>query len=175
MMKGGDHMSSQDVLRRRYSVFSTTSSYVTVNVENRDSGEQAALVIDNTEWYMSLLDLKEHFIFTKQDYIRFMTEKHDTVFQLPGDLFSQLKKSYEAPPPLEFEKDREQGLVHLADRYLQKFSWSPGGDHAWLVKPELQGNRSFLRFLLEMGLVVRRDCESGRIYVEPQEIDAVLA
>lgn len=146
-----------------------------MNVENRDSGEQAALVIDNTEWYMSLLDLKEHFIFTKEDYIRFMLEKHDTVFQLPGDLFNELKKGYEAPPPLEFENDREQGLAYLADRYLQKFSWSPGGDHAWLVKTELQGNRSFLRLLLEMGLVVRRDCESGRIYVEPQEIDAVNA
>jgi len=168
-------MTSQDVLKRRYGVFSTTGSYIIVNVENRENGEQSTLVCENTDWYLNLLDLKEHFIFTKQDYTRFMVEKDGTVFQIPGELFNDIKKSCEAPPPIEFEQDREQGLSHVAGKYLQKFLWPSGEKHAWLVAQEFQKNRSFIRLLLEMGLVVRRDCENGRYYVEPDEIDAVLA
>jgi len=55
------------------------------------------------------------------------------------------------------------------EKYLESVPWISG----FIIREKKHAyDRSFLRILLEMGFVVRRECESGRLYVETAELDA---
>jgi hypothetical protein len=164
-------MVTEDVLRRRFSEFSTAGAFVLVKIQNSETGEQSVIVCENTDWYLTA-KRQDYPVANQSEYINYMMHYQDTYLPMPGSTYQNLVSNYGANEQSTAE-DAGRGMALIAERYLEKFFWSPGGSHAYRIKDRnLSRSAAFLRLLLEMGLVVRRDCESGMIYVEAKEIDA---
>ena len=68
-----------------------------------------------------------------------------------------------------FEVVNVENHEFFREKYLESVPWISG----FIIREKKHAyDRSFLRILLEMGFVVRRECESGRLYVETAELDA---
>ena len=162
---------SEDILNRRYGEFSTAGAYILVCIGSEESDLKTFIVCENTDWYITLTEETASFKGNDEQYLKFMIKNYNKRFSLPETVFNKLVKEYSAPKNKAFETDKSKGLKHVVSKYLQKNTWSPGSYYYSIRINTYQNNRSFLRMLLELGLVVRRDCESGMIYVESKEIE----
>jgi len=157
---------TRHILLRRFGEFSSAGSFVMVKIKNADREEECSIVCENTDWYLFISALKEYSFSSDEDYTDYMIAHYDEVFELSSDKYEEMKNSYEAPSLHEFEEAKKAGISFVADTYLKK------GQYGYFIRDKkLEHNRSLLRMLLEMGLVVRRECESGNIYVEVDDID----
>ncbi|MEQ8188439.1 MAG: hypothetical protein ABRQ39_10765 [Candidatus Eremiobacterota bacterium] len=164
----GDYQ-NEDVLRKRFEEFSTSESFVLIKIKDRNSGEKSSVVCTNTDWYMTLYNEKEYSFPSQKDYVDFMVKNYDKEFVLSHEAYKELIKISAAET--DFEGLRGKGVDYIVKTYLKKYYWSPGGSYDYIFKDEkMSRNRSFLKILLELGLIVRSDCESGMIYVESENI-----
>jgi len=169
--KEGKCKVTEDVLRRRFGEFSTAGAFVLVKIQDRATGERAVIVCENTDWFFAAREF-DHSLSHEKEYTAYMIRNYGTFLPVPGKVFRELVGSFGAAQGDAYAGDAVRGIAFVAGKYLERFEWSPGGSHAYRVRDrKLAYDRSFLRLLLELGLVVRRDCESGMIYVEALEID----
>ncbi len=166
------------VLRRRYGEFSTSGAFVLLHIKNRETGECAHAVCENMDWY---LIARDEGIFTgkaDEEYVDFMVKNHDRLFEVSGTSYGELLK-LDAPEREAYAQLKSKGIPYLADNFLTRWYWNAPqntGPYMYNITEEKHAyDESFLRVLLEMGLVVRRECESGQRYVEPEEIDGAGA
>jgi hypothetical protein len=166
----GDYQ-DENVLRKRFEEFSTSESFVLIRIKDRNSGEKSSVVCTNTDWYMTLLNEKDYSFPFQKDYVDFMVKNYDREFILSHEAYKELIKFSEAKPVKDFEEIRGNGVNYIVKTCFKKYYWSPCGPYVYVFKDEkLSRNRSFLKILLEFGLIVRSDCESGMIYVESENI-----
>ncbi|MFH1125554.1 MAG: hypothetical protein V1703_00370 [Candidatus Altiarchaeota archaeon] len=165
---------SEDVLKRRYGQFSTAGAFISLFVRNKESGREAYAVVENEDWYLMLTREEGREFKDTGDYTQYMIENHQRCFEVKDSTFNELMK-FEAPAKDEYEKDKSEGVQHVKNKYLEKFYWNAPkntGAYVYFIREEKYAyDESFLRVLLELGLVVRRECESGHRYVEAGEID----
>ena len=158
---------NEAILRKRFGEFSTAEAFVLLKIKDQKSGEKSFIVCPNTDWYMTLSEEKS--FPSQKDYVDFMVKNYDKEFVLSHEAYKELVKLYEAKP--DFEELRGNGIDYIVKTYLKKYYWSPGGSYDYVFKDEkLSRNRSFLKILLELGLILRADCESGMIYVESDKL-----
>lgn len=167
-----------DVLRRRYGEFSTAGAFILLRIRNKETGEYADAVYENMDWY--LMATRGNIIPVKgeKEYIEFMIENYDRSFDVSDADFKELIK-FDAPAKEEYEAIKAKGIPYLVSSYLEKWYWNAPkntGSYMYLIREEKYAyDESFLRVLLDMDLVVRRECESGHRYVESKEIDSALS
>lgn len=170
--QGGEenNVTGEDILKKRFGEFSTAGAFVLIKIQNKKTGDKAFIVPENTDWFIYILEEKEYGIKDEEDYLNFMLKEYDRYFELSDEKYKELTCSFEAKKVPEFQKIKDKGINHLLENYFEKYYWSPGGPYVYSFQDEkLEHNRDFLMILLEMGLLVRRDCESGMIYVEAME------
>lgn len=170
--EGGEenNVTGEDILKKRFGEFSTAGAFVLIKIQNKKTGDKAFIVPENTDWFMYVLEEKEYGIKNEEDYLNFMLKEYDRYFELSDEKYKELTGSFEAKKVPEFQEIKEKGLTYLLENYFEKYYWNPGGSYVYSFRDEkLEHNRDFLMVLLEIGLVVRRECESGMIYVEPVE------
>lgn len=165
-------IAEQDVLSRRYGEFSTAGAFILVCISNKESGKTAEIVCENTEWYDILTKETAYFKGNEKEYLDFMLKNHDKCFELSALAFDKLAKELSVPKNEVFEKDKNKGIKFVAEKYLKKNSWSPSNYDYIIRDKRFEHDRGLLRMLLESGLVVRRDCESGQRFIEAKEVDA---
>ncbi len=172
---GDKNQSSIYVLRKRYGEFSTAGAFISVCVENKDLKQKSTIVCENAYWYDILTKKTNYFKGSARQYVDFMLKNHDQCFQLSADVFKELSKTHEAlrKDAYEMDMDKVKGVSYVANKYLKKNFWNANKYDYVFRDNKYESDRSLLRMLLELGLVVRRDCESGQGYIEPKEIDAV--
>jgi hypothetical protein len=162
------------VLRRRYGEFSTAGAYVLLHVKNRETGECAHVVHENMDWYLIARDEGIFIGDADEEYVDFMVKNHDRLFEVGDASYTELLK-LDAPEREAYARLKSKGIPYLVDAYLTRWYWNAPkntGPYVYNITEEKYAyDESFLRVLLEMGLVVRRECESGQRYVEPEEID----
>jgi hypothetical protein len=89
---------------------------------------------------------------------------------VPTTIFQELNGLFRALEKEEYTTDVVKGIQFFREKYLESVPWISGYE---IREKKHAYDRSFLRILLEMGLVVRRECESGRLYVEMAEVEAL--
>ena len=167
---------SEPVLRERFANFSTAGSFVLIKIQDVSSRESSAIVCENTEWFDALVTMPEYAGFTDKQYTDLMIRKYNQTFVVAAALYKKLSVAHAAPLNEKFDKIKTREMQYIADTYLQKKYWDASkNNYVYLIKnTNTDDARSLLRMFLEMGFVVRRDCESGEIYIAPGEIDVRL-
>ncbi|MBN1899406.1 MAG: hypothetical protein JW827_11565, partial [Spirochaetes bacterium] len=164
----------ESVRKKRFSNFSTAASFILVCIKEKGTDNKEMVVIENMSWYSYLFKEK---IFTKKEhdeYVRFMMKHHTKCFAVSQDTFRVLTEYYRAPVRKEYEEIKKKGAGYVISKYCDRFYWNAPrntGPYAYFIKKEYARDKSFQRMLLEMGLVVRRECESGAIFIEPEEAE----
>jgi hypothetical protein len=167
-------MVSEDVLRRRFSEFSTAGAFVLVKIQNSETGEQSVIVCENTDWFLTA-KRQSYPIASQDEYINYMMHYQDTFLPVPPNSYQHMAGNFDAGVHDAYTEDAALGMALIVEKYLEKFYWSPGGAHAYRIRDRnLSRSADFLRMLLEMGLVLRRECESGMVYIEAGEVDAQI-
>lgn len=161
---------------RRYGQFSTAGAFVLVRVRNKANGEEADVVCENTQWFLVLYRDESYATKNENEYLSFMLNHDGECFEISDNAFCELSKHGTALATSEYEVVKQKGLKCVVGTYFTKLYWNAPantGPYAYFVTDQrkLAHDRSFIRMLLEMGVVVRRECESGQIYVEPDEVD----
>jgi hypothetical protein len=106
-----------------------------------------------------------------KEYIQYMVEHATECFPVGTEVFQELNHLYGAPEKEEYIQASWKGVSFLRQTYLERVPWVSGYE---IRERKYAFDRSFLRVLLERGFVIRRECESGRRYVEAAEVDAPL-
>jgi hypothetical protein len=158
----------RSVLLKRFSEFSTAGSFILLCLMDKTTGEKSVIVLENDEWYSYSQQMKIIPFANTTDYTRYMVEHASECIPVPAETFQELKHLYGAPKKEEFIRAEKEGIGFIRQQYLERVPWVSGYE---IRDHELRYDRSFLRLLLKMGLVVRRDCESGRRYVEKAEVE----
>jgi|GEM_PF-1823342 hypothetical protein len=161
---------SRSVLVKRFSEFSTAGSFILLCIQDNESKDTAYIVLENEEWYfysqrMEILSFTSH-----EEYTGYMVDNAANCIPVPTRIFQELDRLFRAPCKEEYTGDVVKGIHFFRQKYLVKVSWISGYE---IREKKHAQDRSFLRILLEMGLVVRRECESGRLYVEMAELEAL--
>jgi hypothetical protein len=162
----------RSVLLRRFSEFSTAGSFILLCLADKSTGERSHIVLENDEWYIYSRSMGIHFFSSSEEYTRYMVEHANDCVPVPVEAFRELNRLFGAPQKEEFIHASRKGIPSLRQEYLERVPWVSGYEiREW----KYAHDRSFLRVLLELGLVVRRECESGRRYVEAAEVDASIS
>ncbi|MBU1078528.1 MAG: YiiX family permuted papain-like enzyme [Spirochaetes bacterium] len=167
---------SKNILKKRFNNFSTAGSYILVCIQDKESEKKEFIVCENEEWFLLLLKEKEYSIHDEKEYSPFMLAHYNTCFKFSNRKFSELSGEYGAPRKNEYDILKKKGLHNIISTFFTKRYWNApknDGQYAYFIKDhrKYSRDRSFIRILLEMGLVVRRECESGYLYIESDEID----
>ena len=164
-----ESMVPRSVLVKRFSEFSTAGSFILLCIRDSGSKDTSYIVLENEEWYsysqrMDILSFTGH-----EEYIQYMVEHAADCIPVLTKTFKELNRLFRAPEKEEYIQNGLQGIQFFRQKYLESVPWISG----YIIREKKHAyDRSFLRILLEMGLVVRRECESGRLYVETAELDA---
>ncbi|MDD1712091.1 MAG: hypothetical protein LUQ69_02865, partial [Methanoregulaceae archaeon] len=126
------------------------------------------IVLENDEWYYYSQEMGIFPFVRREEYMLYMVEHATDCFPACTETFQELNRLFSAPEKEEFFEAGRKGVRFLRDTYLERVPWLNG----YAIRERHAQDRSFLRVLLELGLVVRRDCESGQRYVETAEVDA---
>ncbi len=146
-----------DVLQRRFSEFSSNSTFVLIKVKNSLTKEEMTAAPDNAFWYY-IGTTHGNLPTDKQEYVRYMTAYAHSIMVLDPQGYEKLKY-YQANDS--FVHDRNSSLKTIINKYfLQSLIGYT------LIDPEMGKNPAFIRMLLEHGLVVRKDGCSQEVYVE---------
>ena len=167
---------SERVLGERFGNFSTAGSFVLIKIQDASSQENSVIVCENEDWFVALATIPEYADYTDKQYTDLMLKKYDQTFIVNTELFKKLSVSHAAPLIEEYDKAKAKGLKYIVDTYLKKGYWDTAKNKGvYIIKSSKSGDaRSLLRMLLEMGFVVRRDCESGERFISSEEIDSRL-
>jgi hypothetical protein len=164
-----DSLVPRSVLLKRFSEFSTAGSFVLVCLQDEATGERTHIVLENEEWYFYCGSKGILSFPCRAEYTRYMVEHANECFPVHSKVFQELNHLFGAPEKREYIQARRKGISFLRNKYLKKVPWVYGYE---IRDRRYAYDRSFLRMLLERGFVIRRECESGRRYVEAAEVDA---
>jgi hypothetical protein len=159
----------RSVLVKRFSEFSTAGSFILLCIQDNGSKDTSYIVLENEEWYfysqrMEILSFTSH-----EEYTEYMVEHATNCISVPTKIFEELDRLFRAPENEEYTQDGLKRIQFFRQKYLDSVPWTSG----YIIREKKHAyDRSFLRILLELGLVVRRECESGRLYVERAEVDS---
>jgi hypothetical protein len=163
-----DSKVSRSVLLRRFSEFSTAGSFILLCLQDKSTGKKSHIVLENDEWYFCTQKMLNLSYSSTNEYTQYMVEHATDCFPVPADTFRELNQLFNAPEREDYIQDSRKGAQFFRDKYLERVPWFSG----LAIREQKDANdRSFLRVLLELGFIVRRDCESGRRYVEEIEGD----
>jgi hypothetical protein len=159
----------RSVLLRRFSEFSTAGSFVLVCLRDEATVERTHIVLENEEWYFYCGSKGILSFPCRAEYTRYMVEHANECFSVGTEVFNELNHLFGAPVKDEYIQASREGISFLRQNYLEKVPWVSGYG---IRDRRYAYDRSFLRMLLERGFVIRRECESGRLYVEAAGVDA---
>lgn len=167
---------SKTALEERFGNFSTAGTFVLIRIQNASTNENAVILCENLEWFDVFMKIPQYSGYTQNEYTDLMVKKYNQTFVLPADLYGKLAETHPRAFSKTCDQDKEKGMQFVADKYLEKRYWDRArNSYVYNIKQqEGINNRSIIRMFLEMGFVVRRDCESGEIYIGSDEVDARL-
>ena len=143
--------------KKRYGQMSTQAVFISLSVKNRDTGETADIVLDNSDWlrYADKIGIPTEPI---AEYTQYMLAHEGDVFELPADVYEKLSV-------YKCEKSFDDGGMSL-DQILEKFGKEDDApDRYWIKDRKVGADRSFIKYLLDKDCFVYRDCESGEYMV----------
>ena len=146
-----------EILKRRFGYFSTSSTFVLIKMRNRETSEESYVVCTNTSWYM-FLRRRLGLVKDADEYVGYMTEHYDDVFDLDSETFERYRS------PLgddRFDAFADLGWEYVRDNFLAKVR-----GYYDLKNRDDENDPAFLRMLLLQNVVVRKDCYSGTVYVQ---------
>jgi hypothetical protein len=164
-----DSLVPRSVLLKRFSEFSTAGSFVLVCLQDEATGERTHIVLENEEWHFYSMRKGILSFPSMEEYTRYMIEHANECFPVHSEVFQELNHLFGAPVKDEYIQASREGISFLRNKYLKKVPWVYGYE---IRDRRYAYDRSFLRMLLERGFVIRRECESGRRYVEAAGVDA---
>jgi len=150
----------ENILKRRFGEFSTSEAFVLIKLKNKKTKETMDLVCENTYW-ADMCEKSLKLFSDSKEYTGYMVKNYNKTFEVNEKIYSALKDFKADDSYIKYSKapweevkatflKKERGLsnfFNIKDRNLQK-------------------NPDFIKMLLLHTVVVRRDCESGFIYVE---------
>ena len=143
--------------QRRYRQASTQVTFLLLTIENKETQEQAKVIVDNNIWLRaaSQLGIPEE----PTAYKEYMAAHDQEVFAVPSELFTKLKGGIFAENAELKALDDEE----ILDKYFMEIGRS------YVAKNhEDRANRELIGNLLERNFDVFIDCESGALTVKPQ-------
>lgn len=147
---------AKSLAQRRYTRPSTEVNFILVTIQKKSTGEQAVVVIDNTDWitYCAKMGIP---VQPHEKYVEYMTEHGNEPFVMEDVAYDKLSRMAAAEPSAEL---RAMSREDIAKKYFREFE----RDYT-LADSELCGDASFLRLLLEKGFIVKIGCESGVMFI----------
>lgn len=142
--------------KKRYGQMSTQAVFISLKVKNRENGEQAEIVLDNSDWlrYADKIGIPTEPV---SEYTQYMLDHEKDVFELPGDVYAKLSVFKCAEPFAD-------GGLSL-DQVLEKYGEEDAPDRYWIKDRKVGGDRAFIKYMLDKDCFVYRDCESGEFIV----------
>lgn len=143
--------------QRRYRQASTQVTFLLLNIEDKETHEQAKVIVDNNIWLGAAAQLGIP-VNPASAYKEYMGAHDQEVFLVPSELFGKLKGGT-------FSENAE--LKKLDDEeILGKYFMELG--RSFIVKNKNdRTNRDLIGNLLERNFDVFIDCESGALTVQP--------
>ncbi len=142
--------------QRRYRQMSTQVTFLLLNIENKDTHEQAKVIVDNNVWLgaASQLGIPAE---PASAYKEYMAAHDQEVFPVSSELFTKLKSgSFVENAELKNLSDEE-----ILDKYFMEIGRS------FVAKnTDDRTNRELIGNLLERNFDVFVDCESGALTVK---------
>ena len=154
---GAKKMITNDILKRRYSEFSTSGAFILVKLQNSKTKEKMDIICENTYWnYTCSNNLK--LFKSSNEYTDYMIKNYNKPFEVSDEFYSAHKGSrvggsYDKYVDVPWETvkttflKQTRGFFEIKDRNLEK-------------------NIDFVKMLLLHNVVVRRDCYDGSIYIQ---------
>lgn len=171
MMTSCTHTSQEEALcipeyplEKRFASFSTGPDLILLRVAS-PSHKQTHVIFENPAWRDLLSRLKNR-EFSTDEYLDFMMEHHEDVFQMTDEMYEELVPDSEAILLPKHQKIRAKGRGFLLKEFMHKVDWGDDEHDVYHVsfpydKLDTIEHNSLARLFIESGIRTYRDCESG--------------
>ncbi len=151
----------ESILKRRFDEFSTSGAFVLIKLQNTATKETMDIVCENTDWAFMCKDSLK-LVPSLKEYTDYMVKNYNKTFGVSDKIYSAMKGAKAGDSYIKYAKtpwedvkaeflEKERGFYNLKNAAFAR-------------------NPDFIKMLLLHNVVVRRDCVSGRIYVQEARI-----
>lgn len=138
-----------------YESFSTGPDYVLLNIKS-PGRSNAIVVMENPESYLLFMNFNADA--SKEDYIVFMKKR--LILNVSNSDYDYLLRTASGVGDDDYDKNSKLGRKGLLEKYTIKIK---PGDFREIKRMEGVNTNLVIRMLIESGIRVHRDCESGRL------------
>ena len=153
--KRGKVMIDSNILKQRYSNFSTSKSLILLKIKN--ANKEIYVITNNTSWFRLCLRQLE-LIKDEKEYVSYMIKNYDKTFEVPFRVFEDLRQDEAELPNFKEKTWAEIKAVYLVEK-------GPGLYQLKNPQSRLDWNMSFLRLLLEQNVTVCRGSYDGTLHI----------
>ncbi len=146
-----------NILRARFSEFSTSNAFVLVKIKNAATDEVMSIVLSNSSWYYYAKRCNINIPSETQAYVEYMIENYDKPFTISDEAFKCMK-IFKADSFYQYEG--KKGKDYLINKYFES-----GGEGLVLTDRKIKNSNALMRVFLENNILLKTGCYSNAIFI----------